>query len=157
MDLKTLRLASIELTGDRLEQFVTYQRTLLVELAKSTEAEWSDRYALAHGHALAASRLDLVELGKLKALVGEFCGRRSALQAVTERAAQVTAVDAKGLQVLERLEKELPRLKSLADLEERYGKAAVALLTAREDELVSLHRALVRAEGGGQGHLHAPG
>lgn len=157
MDLKTLRLASIELTGDRLEKFVTYQRTLLTELAKSTEADWSGRYAFAHGHALAASQLDLVELGKVKAMVGEFCGRRSALRAVTERVGQVDASDAKGRKVLERAEKELPRLKSVADLEDRYGKDAIALLTAREDELVTLHRALVKAEGGGEGHLHAPG
>ena len=157
MDLKTLRMASIALNGALLDQFVVYQRTLLTELARSQEAEWSGRYAFAHGHALAASKLDLVELGKVKALVGEFCGRRSALKAVSERVAQVSPSDAKGRKVLERAEKELPRLKGLSDLEARYGKDAVALLSAREDELVSLHRALVRAEGGGEGHLHTPG
>lgn len=156
MDLKTLRLASIALTGDLLERFVTYQRTLLTELAKSTEAEWSGRYAFAHGHALTASRLDLVELGKVKAIVSEFCGRRSALRSVSERVGQVDGSDAKGQKVLERAEKELPRLKDLSDLEARYGKDALALLTAREDELVALHRQLARAEGG-EGHLHKPG
>ncbi|MEW6431967.1 MAG: hypothetical protein AB1730_10715 [Myxococcota bacterium] len=157
MDLKTLRLASISLTGELLERFVTYQRTLLAELAKSTEAEWSGRFAFAHGYALKAAQLDVVELGKVKALVGEFCGRRSALREVNERLGQWKASDDTGRQVLERAEKELPRLEDLSDLEARYGKDAVALLSAREEELIGLHRQLVRAEGGGQGHLHAPG
>lgn len=156
MDLRTLRLASIALSGELLDQFVTYQRTLLEALARSSEADWHGRYAFAHGHALAASGLDLVVMGKVKALVGEFCGRRSALRQVREKIAQVAPGDPRGQAVLERAKTELPRLEGVADLEDRYGKEAIALLVAREDEVVALHRALVRAEGG-EGHLHPAG
>jgi hypothetical protein len=156
MDLRTLRLASISLTRDLLERFVAYQRGLLEALAASTEREWSGRYAFAHGHALAAARLDVVELGKVKALVADFCGRRSALEAVRARVRQVDVADARGRQLIVRAERELPRLADLSDLEARYGAEAIALLTAREDELLALHRQLVLAEGG-EGHLHTPG
>jgi len=156
MDLKTLRLASIALDPGLLDQFVTYQRTLLVELGRSTETEWSGRYAFAHSRALAASRMDLLAMGKVKAMVSEFCGRRSALRQVTERLAQTDASQPKGRAIRERAEQELPRLRDLGDLQARYGADAVALLTAREDELLGLHRELARVEGGA-GHLHSPG
>lgn len=149
MDLKTLRLASLQLSAERLEAFVVYQRTLLTELARSQPGEWSGRYAFAHGHALATSKLDLVEMGKLKSLVGDFCGRRSTVQQLKERLAAGGADEAK----LERARQELPRLEDLKSFEERYGKEAVGLLMAREAELVQLHRELAKQEGGG-GHLH---
>ncbi|MEW5740437.1 MAG: hypothetical protein AB1938_16025 [Myxococcota bacterium] len=156
MDLKTLRLASIALSKELLDQFVAYQRTLLAELARSQQADWSGRFAFAHGRALAASRLDLVTLGKVKAAVGEFCGRRSAALEVQTKLAGLSPGDPKAAAVRERAQKELPRLERLDDLEARYGKDAVALLQGRESELVALHRDLARAEGG-QGHLHTPG
>jgi hypothetical protein len=156
MDLKTLRMASIALNGALLDQFVVYQRTLLAELAQSPESEWSGRYAFAHGRALAASHIDLLEMGKVKVLVGEFCGRRSALKEITERLAKADRADPKAQALRDRAEKELPRLKDLAELEARYGPDALALLKAREDELVTLHRELARVEGG-EGHLHTPG
>jgi hypothetical protein len=147
MDLKTLRLASLQLSAERLEAFVVYQRTLLAELARSSPGEWSGRYAFAHGHALTASKLDLVEMGKLKALVGDFCGKRSTVAQLKERIA-AGGDEAK----LARARQELPRLEDLSAFEERYGKEAVTLLMAREAELVQLHRELAKQEGGG--HLH---
>lgn len=153
-DLKTLRLASLQLSPERLDAFVTYQRTLLSALSQADHPEWSGRYAFAHGKALAASKLDLVEMGKLKALVAEFCGKRSAVQQVKERVAQAEAGgSAKDAQILERARKELHKLDDLKAFSERYGAEATALLQGREAELVELHRALVKQEGGG--HLHA--
>lgn len=149
MDLKTLRLASLQLTSERLEAFVVYQRTLLAELARSQPGDWSGRYAFAHGHALTTSKLDLVEMGKLKALVGDFCGRRSTVQQLKGILASGELDEAQ----LARARQELPRLEDLSPFEERYGKEAVALLVAREVELVQLHRELAKQEGGG-GHLH---
>lgn len=150
-DLKTLRLASLQLSTERLEAFVVYQRTLLAELARAPAADWSGKYAFAHGHALAASRLDLVELGKLKSLVGDFCGRRSSLAQVRERIARGGTTE-KDAQIVARAQKELPRLEDLSGFEERYGRDAVALLVAREVELLDLHRELARREG--TGHVH---
>lgn len=148
MDLKTLRLASLQLSAERLEAFIVYQRTLLAELARSKQGEWSGRYAFAHGHALAASKLDLVELGKLKSLVGDFCGKRSTIQQLKEKLS--AGGDAAKLA---RARQELPRLEDLTQFEERYGKEAVTLLMGRELELVQLHRELAKQEGGA-GHLH---
>jgi hypothetical protein len=152
MDLKTLRLATLQLSAERLDGFVTYQRTLLAELANSPPGEWSGRYAFAHGRALAASKLDLVELGKLKSLIGDFCGKRSAIAQIKERIATAGPGDEAKV---ERARRELPKLEDPSAFEERYGKEALALLVPREAELVELHRALAKQEGGG-GHIHSP-
>jgi hypothetical protein len=150
-DLKTLRLASLQLSPERLEAFVVYQRTLLAELARATATDWSGRYAFAHGHALAASKLDLVELGKLKSLVGDFCGRRTSLAQLKARIEKGGTTE-KDLAVVARAQKELRRFEDLAPFEDRYGKDALALLLAREAELLTLHRDLARSEG--TGHVH---
>lgn len=144
-----MRLASLQLSAERLDGFVTYQRTLLDELARAPASDWSGKYAFAHARALTVSKLDLVELGKLKSMVGDFCGRRSALAQVRERLAHAGEKDAA---LLARAQKELPRLESLAPFEERYGKEAVALLQERESQLLALHRELAQREGGG--HVH---
>lgn len=150
-DLKTLRLASLQLDAKRLDAFVRYEKTLLDELRSAAGAEdWSGRYAFAHGKALTASGLDLVELGKLKSLVADFSGRRSNVAQLKARLA--SGAPAKHPAVLDRARAELPRLEDLSAFEARYGAEAVALLMAREAELVELHRELARQEGGG--HLH---
>jgi hypothetical protein len=152
-DLKTLRLASLQLSPERLDAFMTYQRTLLSELRAATAPDWSGKYAFAHGKALAASKLDLVEMGKLKSLVAEYCGKRSAVQAVKDRVEQAkTGGSPKDAQVLERAKKELHKLDDLRPFTERYGDEATRLLQAREAELLQLHRELAKAEG--TGHLH---
>jgi hypothetical protein len=151
-DLRTLRLASLQLSPERLEAFVTYQRTLLAELARAPATEWSGRYAFAHAHALAASKLDLVELGKLKSMVGDFCGRRSAAQQVKERLASIGTTE-KDANIAARARTQLPKLDDLSGFSARHGTEALALLQAREAELVELHRELAKQEG--TGHLHA--
>lgn len=152
-DLKTLRLASLQLSAERLEGFIIYQRTLLAELARAPATDWSGRYAFAHGRALAACQLDLVELGKLKAMVGDFCGRRSAAAQVKERLAR-GGDTAKDAQMAARAEKSLPKLDDLTAFTARHGAEAVALLESREAELLMLHRELAKQEG--SGHLHSP-
>ena len=151
MDLKTLKLASLQLDARRLEAFITYEKTLLHELDRSDLPDWSGRYAFAHGKALTASGLDLVELGKLKSLVGDFSGRRSNVAQIKARLAAGPA-QGKPASSLDRARAELPRLEDLSGFQERYGADAVGLLLAREAELVELHRELARREG--QGHLH---
>ena len=150
-DLKTLRLASLQLTAERLDAFVLYQRTLLAELGRAPSTEWSGRYAFAHAHALAASKLDLVELGKLKSMVGDFCGRRSAAQQVKDRLSTI-GDSPKDAQIAARAEKQLPKLDDLSPFTARHGAEALALLQSREAELLELHRALAKQEG--TGHLH---
>ncbi len=150
-DIKTLRLASLQLSPERLEGFITYQRTLLTELARAPTTDWSGRYAFAHGRALAACQLDLHELGKIKAMVGDFCGRRSAVLQVKERLTTISDTP-KDVQIAERAKKSLPKIENLAPIADRYGADALTLLQAREPELLQLHRELARQEG--TGHLH---
>ncbi|PZR13995.1 MAG: hypothetical protein DI536_11790 [Archangium gephyra] len=150
MDLKTLKLATLLLTPERLDAFVTYQRTMLSELAQRSSGDWSGRYAFAHGKALAESKLDLVDYGKLKALVGDFCGRRSAYQQVKARIDAATEKDAP---LLARAKTELPKLNDMSAFEARHGAEALALLRSREEELVKLHRELAHLEGGGHVHI----
>lgn len=151
MDLKTLRLASLQLSPERLDAFVTYERTLLDALSKADAPDWNGKYAFAHARALAASKLDLVEMGKLKSLVGDFCGRRSNVEMIKARIA-AGAETPKQEAALLRAKRELPRLDDLKPFEDRYGAEAVGLLVARERELLELHRALAKAEGAG--HIH---
>src|SRR5688572_1068285 len=115
MDLKTLRLASLQLSPERLDAFVTYQRTMLAELASAAAGDWSGRYAFAHAKALTASKLDLVEYGKLKALVADFCGRRSTYLQVKARIESGSLEGEK----LARAQKELPKLDDVHDFEAR--------------------------------------
>jgi hypothetical protein len=141
----------LQLSPERLEGFMIYQRTLLAELARAPASDWSGRYAFAHGRALAASQLDLVELGKLKSMVGDFCGRKSAAEHVKERLAK-GGDSAKDAQMAARAQKNLHTLDDLSAFTARHGAEALALLEAREAELLLLHRALAKAEG--TGHLH---
>jgi hypothetical protein len=150
-DLKTLRLASLQLSPERLDAFMLYERTLLAELERAPATDWSGRYAFAHGRALATAKLDLVELGKLKAMVSDFCGRRSAAQQVKDRLASI-GDSPKDAAIAERAKKQLPKLDDLSQFKARHGDEAVALLQSREEELLELHRALAKAEG--TGHLH---
>jgi hypothetical protein len=60
---------------------------------------------------------------------------------------------AKDQAIFTRATTELSRLSNFKDFIDRYGQAAFDLLTARELELVTLHRELSRLEGSG-GHVH---
>jgi len=162
-DLKTLRLASIALTAGLLDQYVRYQRVVIAELARPAGGEWSGRFAFAHGRAVAECTFDALTLAKVKALVVEFCGKRSAVLTVRERVARAERALAeaqatgqpppqKEQALVARARRELPPLEDLRDFEARYGAEARALLLAREAELVTLHRELARLEGGG--HVH---
>ena len=146
MDLKTLRLASLQLSPARLDAFVVYQRAMLEALSKPGADDWSGRLAFAHAQALRASGLDPGEYGKLKSLVADFCGRRSTYFAVKEKAELGAGAQR------DRALAELPRLDDLTTFAQRYGEEALAQLRAREEELLSLHRELARREG--KGHLH---
>lgn len=152
-DLKTLRLASLQLSKEGLEGFITYQRTLLSELGHAPVSNWSGRYAFAHGRALMASRLDVLDLGKIKAMVGDFCGRRWASRQIKDRLAHAGHEPSpKDAERLSRAAKELLRLEDLSPFAARHGPEAVALLMAYEAELLHLHGELAKAEG--TGHLH---
>ncbi len=158
-DVRTLRLASVALTPDLLTRFLRYQRVLAGELKKTALGEWGGKFAFAHAKALAESTLDPLTQQKLRVLVSDFCGRRSAALTVRQRIAEAeheliqTGPNQKTQTLLDRARRELPKLENLTEFESRYGAAAMALLRADELELVTLHRDLAHLEGG-PGHIH---
>ena len=151
MDLPTLRLASIQLTPALLEQFLTYQRSLVTELDKSTaEQDWSGRFAFAHSHALAQAKLDAVAYGKLKALIHDWCAKQSSLLHIKERLKSAQALpepSPKELGLIARATKELPDLETSTEFADRYGAEAVSILSAHGDEVLRLHREVAHREG----------
>lgn len=166
-DVKTLRLVSAQLTAELLDGFTRYQRTLIATLSGTAGPEhtsWAGRFAFAHGKALAESRMDALDQQRVKVLVSEFCGKRSAWLTVKQRAADAelaihqakTAgkpVPPKEQVLVDRFKKELHRLQDFSAFIDRYGQTAFDLLTARELEIVTLHRELSKLEGSG-GHVH---
>lgn len=166
-DVKTLRLASAQLSPQSVEAFLVYQRTLLAGLAGSSDeahASWAGRFAFAHARALQESGLDALTQQRVKVAVSEYAGKRSAWLTVKQRVAEAEAalhlaqsqgkpVPTKEAALLARARTELHRLEHFGEFSERYGEGALELLQARELEVVTLHRDLSRLEGSG-GHLH---
>ncbi|MBL9037813.1 MAG: hypothetical protein JNG84_04790 [Archangium sp.] len=151
-DVRTLKLASITITPERVRAFMTYQRTLVNELSAPGGGDWAGRVAFAHGRGLAESGLDILSQQQLRAAVADFCGRRSTVMALKEKLATPPTTDAEKERHA-RAVRELPKLESLSEFEERYGTESLAALRAEEAELVRLHRRLAQLEGAG-GHLH---
>lgn len=166
-DVKTLRLASAQLTKQLLESFLLYQRSLVQSLNEGpfdATHSWAGRFAFAHANALRQCGMDPLDQQRIKVLVSDFCGKRSSAQTVQARAreaeqaiaiatAQSAAPPAKEVALLERITSELARLEDFSAFTSRYGEEALSLLRAHETELVELHRALSRLEGTG-GHVH---
>ena len=163
-DVRTIKLAAPAVTDEALTRFLKYQRALLEhESAHAGTPGWEGRMAFAHSAALRASGLEAGELGPLSAVCADFCAKRWAARELGARREEaerrIASAKRRGVvvpehefEVLESIEKERPRLEDLRPLEQRYGETTVALLRAREDELLELHRALATASGGG--HLH---
>jgi hypothetical protein len=163
-DLRTIKLAAPAVTDEALTRFLKYQRALLDQgVAQANATGWEGRMAFAHAAALRESGMGASELGPLSAVCADFCAKRWAARELAGRREEAerhvaqakrkgVAVPEREFEVLEAIEKERPRLEDLRPLEQRYGAEAVALLKAREDELLELHRALATASGGG--HLH---
>jgi hypothetical protein len=149
----------VKLTSELMTQFLRYQRVVLAELRTQAPGDWAGRFAFAHAKALAESKLDALTQQKLRVLVSDFAGRRSAALTVKQRIAESEhqlaghSPDAKATLMLQRARVELPKLEDLSEFSSRYGAEAVALLRADELELVTLHRDLARVEGG-PGHVH---
>ncbi len=121
-DVKTIRLATLQLTMSNLQSFIVYQQTLLAELLRKTDDSPESALARAHAVAQKAAALDSVELQKLKAQVGAFCvGAR-----VEQRLLKVSS----------------PKAYDWAPFIERYGEQALALLRGQEGALVTLDNEL---------------
>jgi hypothetical protein len=158
-DARTLRLAHPDISPERLEAFIAYQRSLLRSLMDSSGDDWAGRFAFGHAKALKASGLDALEQKQIAVAAATFCGRRSAVAEVRSRIRELKMrapnLSAREASILDKAPEELSRLDDMSELEAIYGELTLSTLKAREVELLELHRAVASAEG--RGHVHFKG
>jgi hypothetical protein len=165
-DARTLRLAHPDVTPEKLEAFVRYQKVLLKALIDSSGDDWAGRFAFSHAKGLKESGLDALEQRRIASAVEAFCGRRWSARTVAERlevarknvadaTARGTKPSAKDATLVEKAPDELAHLEDLSELEAKLGAVTLASLKAREAEILELHRDVAQAEG--RGHLHIKG
>jgi hypothetical protein len=160
-DDRTLRMAAPELTAERLERFIIFERAWLEQAKRvsgalmDTPSVWEATLSAAHDEALKQSGLSAAEFSQLDALCRDFCGRRR-ISGELERhlaetkdrldraKAQGSTPSQKDVETAQRLSEEIARRKDAAALERRYGEQAVRLLTERAEELAHLHEELLR-------------
>jgi hypothetical protein len=159
MDVKTLRLATIQLTEALLQQYLAYEQALVAELVRTEgHADWDGRFAFAHQHALQMAKLDVLTYQKVRALVGDWCTQQGTLEAVRRRVelakTNVTTAtaaerppDPKEQAIIDRAGRELPELGRKDQLEERYGLEAVRALERSSERVLASHREVARLEG----------
>lgn len=160
-DDRTLRLAAPYFTAEQLEQFIAYQRAFKSRLDTSPlhPEHGNTHLATAHAAALEASGLAASAQSQISAVVAKFCAQVATRRALAEKQQtlrkHIAAIEASGAdpkpderELDHRITGELLRLQSLQPLERRYGKEAIALLAARESELLQLHTEITRRVSG---------
>lgn len=147
-DERTLRLAAPEVTADKLDRFIRYRRRY-VESLRAGDPGWAERVPGVQAEIGLSAR----DAAALEALSRDFCGRRWADRQLSRRMAELQQLPApteRDTQKLENVTKELRQRDTVASLARRYGKGAIDLLLAREEELLELHQeveALLRSHG----------
>ncbi|WP_164018202.1 hypothetical protein [Pyxidicoccus trucidator] len=142
-DDRTLRMASLPVDGPLLDALVRYQQAYLshAEAGQGTEA-----LGTAHTEALTASGLDSrkAELGT--AMLRAFSGRRWAAWKLQDKLREVEGTSGPQADELRtRLREELTKQERATEaLARRYGPDTLALLRAREAELLDLHTRMAR-------------
>jgi hypothetical protein len=158
-DARTLRLAHPDVTSEKVDAFIVYQRTLLRSLMDASGEDWAGRFAFGHAKALKESALEPLEHRRISAAAAAFCGRKSAIAEVNARVRELKArhpnLSARESSILDKAPAELQKLEDLTELEGTLGAVTMASFRAREVELLELHRAVASAEG--RGHVHSRG
>jgi hypothetical protein len=157
-DHRTLKLAQLAVTPERVEALVRYQRAVARNLAERGNEAWAGRIAFAHAAGLKDSGLDAQDARKLSAVVADYCRRRWQQRRLEARLAEAKArvgagqANAKDRDLIGKIPGEVIRLGDLSAFIGLNGKAALEAIAAREAELLELHETLARLEG--EGHLH---
>jgi hypothetical protein len=135
-DARTLSFAGFRIDAPLLDRVLGYQRALLQELG----AGWSPAaMASAHPAALASAGLSQDVVERALAVVRRFAGNREVAGRLRAGAGAIAPDRAGDLQ---------ERLAALdRELRERDDPETVALLLAREDEVLDLHRRLLHLLG----------
>lgn len=132
-DDRTLVLSGPQLTNELLEAFIAFAQ----RLAAVPTVE--DRAAI-HAEALKAAGLDARIEGPVTAMVRDFSGRRKVLRRLQKRRAELAATAAPDR--LQKIDQEIARAEDTRALRSRYGDDNIAMLIAREEELLELHSRL---------------
>jgi hypothetical protein len=135
-DDRTLRLAAPEVTPEKVEAFLRYQRALCAR----PDAELAD----AHAAALAKSGLDGNAHARLNSVAQAYCGRVQAARRLRSRIETLRQGSPNEQALARKAALEVARLEDLSDLARRYGADALACLGAREAALLEAHEAVVR-------------
>src|SRR6185369_7653765 len=119
-DDRTLRLAAPEVTVERLDRYLAFQRALFaVPLSADPQV-----VAAAHAEAVRTSGMSAREVGEIDRVARDFSGRLAVVQRVRER------MEAAGGERRAQLEAELAGRDDDGALERRYGRAALEALKA---------------------------
>ena len=151
-DDKTLRLATPEITPEKLDRLISFQKSFLAAARKVGDKSDAALSAI-HDEAVQKSGIPPREIAELEALVRAYAGRRWTLRALERRlaeaqkrldeaSAQHKPHEVRDLVAAEKLPEEILQRSKLTALEHRYGQAAIALLHEREAELLALHEEL---------------
>lgn len=128
-DDRTLRLSAPELTLERLDRYIAFQRALAaVPLSADPQA-----LASAHAEAVRQSGLSAREVSELDAVARDFSGRKAVAHRLRRRLQTASG------ELRARLEGELRGRDDDAALARRYGEEALEALKAREEALLALH------------------
>jgi hypothetical protein len=142
-DDRTLRMAYLPVDGPLLDALVRYQRTYLThaEAGQGTEALGS-----AHTEALKDSGLDARTTEQGTAMLRAFSGRRWATRKFQDKLRELEdAPGPQGEELRKRIREELAKQERATEaLARRYGPDTLALLRAREEELLELHTRMTR-------------
>ncbi|WP_426752213.1 hypothetical protein [Myxococcus sp. Y35] len=141
-DDRTLRWAAPPLDAAMLDALIHYQQTYL---SHAEAGQGTGALASAHTEALAASGLDSKKAEQGSALLRAFGGRRWAARKLQDKLGQLQGQSAAEAELRTRIQEELVKQERETDaLARRYGDDALALLRAREAELLELHTRLTR-------------
>ncbi len=141
-DDRTLRWAAPPLDAAKLDALVCYQQTYL---AQAGAGQGTDALGRAHTEALTTSGLSPKEAEQGSALLRAFGGRRWAARKLQDKLGQLQGDGATETELRARIQTELVKQERETDaLARRYGEDALALLRAREAELLELHTRLTR-------------
>jgi hypothetical protein len=157
-DHRTLRLAHLQLTQERVAALVKYQSTVARHLGEPGHDGWAGHLAFAHAAGLKESGLDAQDARKLSAVAADYCGRRLQVRRLEQRLADAKAKVASGkaskkdADLAARIPGELNKVGDFSAFASLHGPDALANVQAREAELLELHEKLARLEG--EGHLH---
>lgn len=143
-DVKTLRMATPELSREALRGYLEYQRAFLQAVEAQAHVShpfgWEGRFARADELARVQSGLDAEQVSRMRALCDDYCGR----QTTAERLRQAAEDGSLETEVAEKARARAQLLASLELLRERYGEGWLEALEALRPELLDLHQRINR-------------